>query len=101
MSPTSLSRPIIEKGCIYNLSFFLCVCVWSMGAIFQTLSPRVTLKMGPRSLNLISSCPCLNNIAVLLVKIHPFILETGCKKAIFQQSEPSCGLENGVTVTKI
>ena len=27
MSPTSLNRPIVEKGCIYNLSFFLCVCV--------------------------------------------------------------------------
>ena len=28
MSPASLNRPIIEKGCIYNLSFFfVCVCV--------------------------------------------------------------------------
>ena len=28
MSPTSLNRPITEKGCIYNLSFFfVCVCV--------------------------------------------------------------------------
>ena len=26
MSPTSLNRPIVEKGCSYNLSFF-CVCV--------------------------------------------------------------------------
>ena len=26
MSPSSLNRPIVEKGCIYNLSF-LCVCV--------------------------------------------------------------------------
>ena len=30
-----------------------------------------------------------------LVKIHPFILEIVCRKAIFQQSEPSCDLENG------
>ena len=35
-----------------------------------------------------------------LVKIHPFILEIGCRQAIFQQSEPSCDLENGVKVTK-
>ena len=48
MSPTSLNRPIVEKGCIYNLSFFVRVCV-SMGAIFQNLSPSVTLKMGSRS----------------------------------------------------
>ena len=48
MSPTTLNRPIVEKGCIYNLSF-VCVCVWSMGASFQNLSPSVTLKMGPKS----------------------------------------------------
>ena len=36
-----------------------------------------------------------------LVKIHPFILEIGCRKAIFQQSEPSYDLENRVKVTKI
>ena len=48
MSPTSLNRPIVEKSCIYNLSYFF-VCVWSMVAIFQTLSPSVTLKMGSRS----------------------------------------------------
>ena len=45
MSPTSLNRPIIEKGCMYNLSFCVCVCV-VMGAIFQNLNPSVTLKMG-------------------------------------------------------
>ena len=46
----SLNRPIIEKSCIYNLSFCVCVCVCvSMGAIFQNLSPSVTLKMGSRS----------------------------------------------------
>ena len=63
MCPTNLNRPIVEKGCIYNLSF-LCVCVWSIGAIFRNLSPSVTLKMGQGHQNLISSCPCLNNIAV-------------------------------------
>ena len=31
MSPTSLNRPIVEKGCIYNLSFFFCVCVVNGG----------------------------------------------------------------------
>ena len=53
MSLTSLNRPIIDKGCIYNLSFFfVCVCVCVVdggGAIFQNLSPSVTLKMGSRS----------------------------------------------------
>ena len=149
MSPTSLNRPIVEKGCTYNLSFFF---AWSMGAIFQNLSPSMTLKMGQGHQNLISSCPCLNNIAVQvwsksihsfwrhcegkpfsnnlsppvtlkigsrspksnyfffmsqqyscasLVKIHPFLYEIGCRKAIFQQSKPLCDLENGVMVTKI
>ena len=104
MCPTSLNRPIVEKVCIYNF-FCVCVCVWgggSMGAIFQNLGPRVTLKMGSRSsksdqfLSLSQQYSCTN-----LVKIHPFILETGCRKAIFQQSEPSCDIENGVKVTKI
>ena len=36
-----------------------------------------------------------------LVKIHPFILEIGYRKAIFQQSEPSCDLKYGIKVTKI
>ena len=100
MFPTNLNRPIIEKGCIYNLSF--CVCVWSMGAIFQNLSPSVNLKMGSRSpksnqfLSLSQQYSCTS-----LVKIHPFILEIVCRKAIFQQSEPSCDLGNGVKVTKI
>ena len=99
MSPTSLNRPIVEKGCIYSLSFF--VCAWSMGAIFQNLSPSVTLKMGSRSpksnqfLSLSQQYSCTS-----LVKIQPFILEIGCRKAIFQQSEPSCVLENRVKVTK-
>ena len=101
MSPTSLNRPIVEKGCIYNLSFFW-ACVWSMGAIFQNLSPSVTLKMGSRSpksnqfLSLSQQYSCTS-----LAKIHPFIPKIGCRKAIFQQSEPSCDLENGVKVTKI
>ena len=82
--------------------FCVCVCVWSMGAIFQTLSPSVTLKMGSRSpkfnqlLSLSQQYSCTS-----LVTIHPFILEIGCRKAIFQQSEPSCDFENGVRVTKI
>ena len=38
---------IVEKGCFYNLSFY--VCGLSMGAIFQNLRPSVTLKMGSRS----------------------------------------------------
>ena len=49
MSPTSFNRPIVEQVCIYNSSFL--ECVWSMGAIFQNLSPGVTLKMGSRSPN--------------------------------------------------
>ena len=38
---------------------------------------------------------------ILVGKIHPFIQEIGCRQAIFQQSEPSRDLENGVKVTKI
>ena len=93
MSFTSLNRPIVEQGCIYNSSFF-CVCVWSIGAIFQNLSPSVTLKMGSRSsksnhfLSLSQQYGCTS-----LVKMHPFILEIECRKAIFQQSEPSCDIE--------
>ena len=33
------------------------------GGIFQNLSPPVTLEMDQGHQNLISSCPCLNNIA--------------------------------------
>ena len=116
MSPTSLKRPIVEKGCIYNFCVCVCVCVcgcvcvcvcgcvcgWSMGATFQNLSPHEILKMGLRSsksnqfLFLSQQYSCTS-----LVKINPFILEIGCRQAIFQQSEPSCDLENGVKVTKI
>ena len=46
--PHLSDKPIVEKGYIYNLSFF-CVYMWSMGAIFQNLNPSVTLKMGSRS----------------------------------------------------
>ena len=103
MYPTNLNRPIVEKGCIYNLPFFFSfgVCVVD-GGIFQNLSPSVSLKMGSRSpksnqfLSLSQQYSCTS-----LVKIHPFIQEIGCRKAIFQQSEPSCDLENEVKVTKI
>ena len=73
-----------------------------MWAIFQNLSFRVTLKMRSKSsksnqfLSLSQQYSCAS-----LVKIHPFILERGCRQAFFQQSEPSCDLENGVKITKI
>ena len=72
-----------------------------MGAIFQNLSPSVTLKMGSRSpksnqfLSLFQQYSCTS-----LVKIHPFILEIGCRKATFQ-SEPSCDLEMGSRSPKL
>ena len=127
--------------------------MWSMGAIFQNLSPSVTLKMGQGHKNLMGQghqnliniavqvwsksihsfwiqCaekPLSNNLSppltlkmgsrspksnqfffmsqqysyANLVKIHPFLHEIGCRQAIFQQSKPSCDLENGVKVTKI
>ena len=101
--PHLSDRPIVKKGCIYNLSFF-CVCMWSMGAIFQNLSPSVTLKMGSRSpksngsrsqkfnqfLFLSQQYSCTS-----LVKIRPFILEIVYRKAIFQQSEPPVALTMG------
>ena len=66
------------------------------------LSPPVTLKMGSRS-------PKSNQFGYMsqqykcasLVKIYSFLQEIGCGQAIFQQSKPSCDLENGVKVTKI
>ena len=87
---------------IYLFFFFFFACVWSMAAIFQNLSPSVTLKMESRSpksnqfLSLSQQYSCTS-----LVKTHQFILEKGSRKAIFQQSEPSCDLENEVKVTKI
>ena len=108
MSPTYQSDLSLKKGCIYNLSFF-CVCIWLMGAIFQNLSPSVTLKMGSRSPKSNGSRSPKSNQFLFrsqqyscpgLVKIHPFILEILRRKAIFQQSERSCALENKANVTK-
>ena len=52
MSPTSLNRPIVEKGCIYNLSLCVvcvcvcvCVCVWSTGP-FSKSKPYCDLENG-------------------------------------------------------
>ena len=44
MFPTSLNRPIIEKGCIYNLSFFG-VCVVD-GGNFPKSKPQCDLENG-------------------------------------------------------
>ena len=68
----------------------------------NNLSPPVTLKMGSRS-------PKSNQFFYMsqqykhasLVKIYSFLQEIGCGQAIFQQSKPSCDLENEVKVTKI
>ena len=68
----------------------------------NNLSPPVTLKMGSRSLKsnqffyMSQHCRCAS-----LVKIYSFLQEIGWGQAIFQQSKPSCDLENGVKVTKI
>ena len=70
----------------------------SRQAIFQQifLSTCVTLKMGSRSpkfkqfFSMSQQYRCTS-----LVKIHTFILQIGCRQAFFQQSEPSCDLENG------
>ena len=45
MSPTSLNRPIIEKGCIYNLSFFVCACLVD-GGHFQKSKAYCDLENG-------------------------------------------------------
>ena len=56
---------------------------------FNNLSPFVTLKMGSRSpkfnqfLSMSEQYRCTS-----LGKIHPFILEIGCRQAIFKHSEP-------------
>ena len=92
MSPTSLNRPFVDQGCIYNLSF---LCVWSMGAIFRNLSPGVTLKMGSRS-------PKSNQFLSLsqqygytsLVKMHPFILKIGYHPNSNKESVISLGEED-------
>ena len=70
-----------------------------MGAIFQNLSPSVTLKMGSRSSKYNQFFYMLQQYrCTSLVKIHLFILEIPCSQAIFQQSEPSCDLENELKV---
>ena len=45
MCPTSLNRPIIEKGCIYNLSYFFCMCVVD-GGHFPKSKPKCDLENG-------------------------------------------------------
>ena len=42
MSPTSLNRPIVEQGCIYNYSF-ACVCVVD-GGHFPKSKPSCDLE---------------------------------------------------------
>ena len=92
MSPTSLNSPIVDEGCIYNLSFF--ACVWLMRAIFHNLSPSLTLKMGSRSpksnqfLSLSQQYSCTS-----LVKIHSFILEKGCTKTFSKNLSPPVTLK--------
>ena len=43
MSPTSLNRPIVEKGCIYNLSYFFHKCVVD-GGLFPKSKPYCDLE---------------------------------------------------------
>ena len=45
MCPTNLNRPIVEKGCIYNLSF-VCVC---LKGPFSKSKPKCDLENGSRS----------------------------------------------------
>ena len=98
-SPTNLNKPIVEKGCIYNFSFYFCGCVWSMGAIFQNLSPSVTLKMesrSPKSNRFLSLSQ--QNSCTSLVKIHPFLHEIGCRQAIFNNLSPCVTLKTGSVI---
>ena len=44
MSPTTLNRPIVEIGCIYNFSF-VCVCVVN-GDHFPKFKPSYDLENG-------------------------------------------------------
>ena len=66
------------------------------------LSPCVILKMRSRSpkpnqfFSMSQQYRCTSP-----VKTYPLILEIGCRQAIFQQSEPSCDLKNGVKVINI
>ena len=47
MSPTYQTDLSLKK--VVSIIYLFCVCMWLMGAIFQNLSPNVTLKMGSRS----------------------------------------------------
>ena len=47
MSPTDQTALSLIK--VVSIIYLFCVCMWSMGVIFQNLSPSVTLKMGSRS----------------------------------------------------
>ena len=64
--------------------------------LFKNLSPCVTIKMGQRSpksyqfFSMSQQYRCTG-----LVKIHLFILEIGCRKAIFKQSEIPVTLKMG------
>ena len=64
------------------------------------LSPPVTLKMGSRSLKS-NQFFYMSSIVDVQVWSKSFLQEIGCGQAIFQQSKPSCDLENEVKVTKI
>ena len=73
---------------------------WDRQAKFSKSKP----KMGPRSpksnqfLSLSQQYSCASSVKI---KIHPFIQETGCRQAIFQQSKPLRDLENKVKVTRM
>ena len=45
MSPT-YQVDLSLKKVVSIIYLFFCVCMWSIVAIFQNLSPSVTLKMG-------------------------------------------------------
>ena len=65
-------------------------------AIFNNLSPCVTLKMGSRSPKSNQFFSMLQQYRYTsLVKILPFILVIGCRQAIFQQSEHHVTLKMG------
>ena len=75
----SLNRHIVEIGRIYNFSFCVCLCVWSMRAIFQKLSPHETLIKGSKPQRSNHSLSLSQYSCASLVKIHPFSQEIGCK----------------------
>ena len=118
--PTNLSLPVTLKmgsrSPKSNLFFYMsqhCRCAFGQNLFIPTregvdkpfsnnLSPPVTLKMGSRSpksnqfLYMSQQYRCAS-----LVKIYSFLQEIWCGQDIFQQSKPSCDLENGVKVIKI